>query len=155
MKKTTAAAALAGALFLTALAPQAANAQTGDELRGQSVRVEFANGTVNTVNFGADGSAQASPPTAPRSAATGSSRVNSICLQTAAGRDAGQYGMAFQACVPVQMTSDCASTSTWTALSTAPLPPPPAGRRTRGRTRLRPRRVLKTSAFPRGSGNAD
>ena len=132
MKKTTAAAALAGALFLTALAPQAANAQTGDELRGQSVRVEFANGTVNTVNFGADGSAQILAADGTPVSGNWFVQGQQICLQTAAGRECWPYTGPFQAGVPVQMTSDCASTSSWTALSTAPLPPPPVGAGERG-----------------------
>ncbi len=131
MNKTIIAAAFAGALFVTALTPQAAYAQTGDEIRGQSVRVDFADGTSNTVNFGADGTARILA--ADGTAVDGNWFVQGqqICLQTAAARECWPYTAAFQAGVPVQLTSDCASTSTWTALSTN-MPMPPAGTGERG-----------------------
>lgn len=123
-------AALGGA-FLVAV-PQAASAQmaTGEELRGHSVRVETTGGVVNTVHFDADGTARIVSQSG-NSTVAGNWFVQNqmICLQTASARECWPYQTAFQAGQPVVLTSDCSATSRWTALSTAPVAPPPEQQR--------------------------
>lgn len=125
MKKTTAAVALA---FGTVLVPQVANAQTGEEIRGQTVQVQFPDGTVNTVNFGADGSAMITGADGNTVSGNWFVENRQICLQTAAARECWPYTTAFQAGVPMQLASQCGP-STWTALSTNMPPPPPTPER--------------------------
>ena len=140
MNKKFVAAAFGGALFMVA-APQAAFAQAGQtmmgapngaELHGQSVRVEMADGTVNTVDFGADGTVRIT-------SGSGSQVVNGrwfvqnqmMCLELGGtARECWPYQAAFQANQPLALTSDCGSASRWTALGTNQMmPPPPIDRR--------------------------
>ena len=124
MKKSFAIAGLAGAM-LVAL-PQAALAQSGEEIRGHPVQVAFADGTVNTVNFNADGSATITSATGRQVQGAWGVEMGRLCLQSAAGRECWAYNAPFQANMPVTLTSEC-GTSSWTALSTNM--PPPSGQR--------------------------
>ena len=100
MKKTSLAAAFAGGLFVTALAPTAAQAQMvdGSELRGAVIRVEFADGTMNTVNFHPDGTATIQSQSGMQTV-QGRWLVqgNQLCLEVAADRrECWNYNATFQ-----------------------------------------------------------
>lgn len=123
---------LVGLLF-AAFGAQGAMAQgayqPGDELRGQSVQVET-NGEVNTVTFEADGTARIASQNGAQATGRWFTEGQTLCLELAAGsRECWPYRSAFQAGQPVELTSTCAITSRWTALSTAPLAPPPVQER--------------------------
>ena len=132
MKKTSLAAAFAGGLFVTALAPTAAQAQMvdGSELRGAVMRVEFADGTMNTVNFHPDGTATIQSQSGMQTV-QGRWLVqgNQLCLEVAADRrECWNYNATFQTGQQYVLTSQCGQ-SRWTALSTAAPMAPPSGQR--------------------------
>jgi len=124
MKKMHLAALLGGAMAGSVMFAPAASAQTmpmGAELRGATMQIAFADGVTNTVTFNPDGTASIQGPTdtvAGRWFVDGSR----LCLQTAAGRECWPYQAPFMNGQTVTLTSDCASTSQWTALSTAQPP---------------------------------
>ena len=135
MRKYRIAAGTAGALFLSIMATSNASAQTanwplGSELRGAAAQVEFNNGVVNNVNFNPDGTATITGPSGSTVNANWFVQGQSLCLQTGTGRECWPYQMAFQTGQSMTLTSDCGSTSRWTALSTQQPPVTPrAGER--------------------------
>jgi hypothetical protein len=123
VRKSRIASGMAGALFLSVMAAGSASAQTADwplgaELRGASAQVEFANGVVNNVTFNPDGTATITGPSGPTVNANWFVQGQQLCLQTGTGRECWPYQMAFQTGQSLTLTSDCGSTSRWTALST-------------------------------------
>jgi hypothetical protein len=121
MKKLHLAAAFVVAMAGSTLFAGSASAQTmpnGAELRGATATVEFANGTTNMVTFNADGTAsiQGATETVPARWYVQGGR---LCLEASGARECWPYNMAFRDGVPVTLTSDCASTSRWTAMNTA------------------------------------
>lgn len=134
MRKTLVAATLGGAALAVA-APSAAAAQsmspTGAEIAGHPVRVSFANGTSNTLYFDPSGSVRIAGP-AGEELTQGRWFVqnSNLCLEAGAGlRECWPYQAAFQPQRAVTLTSDCGSTSQWTALSTNEPAPRRAGER--------------------------
>lgn len=130
MRKTSVAAGLGGGLLAMVLGASGAAAQTawqpGSELAGHSVQVN-ANGVVNTVYFDQGGTARILTPSGREVAGRWTTENQTLCLETgAAVRECWPYATAFQAGVPVTLTSSCAVTSQWTPVSTATPPPPPA-----------------------------
>lgn len=129
MKKTYLAAAFAGAMIGSMAMAGTANAQVADgsELRGATMQVELADGVVNTVTFNPDGTAsiQGRTQTVPGRWWVEGGR---LCLEASGQRECWPYNMTFQNGQTVTLTSDCASTSRWTALSTA-APPARSGER--------------------------
>lgn len=119
-----------GAFLFAAFSAQSVSAQTapvltGAELEGHSVRVDFGNGTVNTVHFDPGGVVRIAPASGPEVQGRWLVQGQSLCLQNGLGtRECWTYRSAFQAGQPVSMTSDCAGASLWTAMSTNPPPPP-------------------------------
>lgn len=102
---------------LCALGSTAATAQSwtpGTEIAGQSVQVET-NGTVNTIMFNADGTAQIMTPSGRAIPATWSATGGNLCLSAAGGQECFPYAQAFQAGQPVTLTSSCNATSRWLA----------------------------------------
>lgn len=120
--------AFAGATALAcAFAPLgAASAQgmaNGSEIIGHSVQVE-ANGSTNTVYFDPGGNARILTAGGQEVAGRYTIANQQLCLSVSNLRECWPYQMAFQAGQPVTLTSDCAVTSRWTAVSTAPTAPP-------------------------------
>ena len=123
MKKTHLAAAFASAMAGSMMMAGTATAQTmpdGSELRGATVQVELADGVVNTVTFNPDGTAsiQGRTQTVPGRWWVENQR---LCLEAGGERECWPYNSAFQNGQMLVLTSDCAATSRWTALSTAPV----------------------------------
>ena len=136
MRKFRYAAGLAAALLGSVVAAGSASAQTADwplgaELRGASAQVDFANGVVNNVSFHPDGTATISGPGGASASGNWYVQGNQLCLQTGTGRECWPYQMAWQSGQSLTLTSDCGSTSRWTALSTQQ-PPAPARSGERG-----------------------
>jgi hypothetical protein len=122
MRKTLLTLAVGGAAIM-AVAPSSAFAQTwqpGAEIWGQPVRVSWANGVTNTLYFDQNGTVRiAGPDGTEVTQGTWTASNQSICVTLASGaRECWPYRMAFQAQQPVTLTSDCGSTSQWTALGT-------------------------------------
>lgn len=110
--------AFASALVVTAFGAGTAAAQTGAELVGHPVRVSFADGTTNTVYFDPGGAARIVGADGSQMSAQWFAQNNMMCLQSATARECWPYQTPFMANQTVTLTSDCASTSQWTALST-------------------------------------
>ena len=124
MKKMHVAALVGGAMAGSVLFAPAASAQTmpmGEELRGATMQVQFADGVVNTVTFNPDGTASIQGPS---QSVAGRWWVENqrLCLESSGARECWPYNAAFRNGQTVTLTSDCASTSQWTALSTAQPP---------------------------------
>ncbi|HEX8668252.1 MAG TPA: hypothetical protein VF727_07765 [Allosphingosinicella sp.] len=114
-------------MFATAAFAQAGS-QPGAELIGQSASIE-SGGVTNTVWFDPGGTARIVTPAGMETPAQWYVQNQQICLQSATDRECWPYQAAFQAGQPVTLTSDCGSTTRWTANSTAPMAPPPIERR--------------------------
>ena len=124
MKKMHLAALLGGAMAGSVAFAPAASAQAmpmGEELRGATVQVAFNDGVMNTVTFNADGTATIQGPT---ETVPGRWYVQNqrLCLEASGARECWPYQAAFRNGQTITLTSDCASTSQWTALSTAQPP---------------------------------
>ncbi|HEX8401133.1 MAG TPA: hypothetical protein VF628_05460 [Allosphingosinicella sp.] len=115
-----------GAMLACLAAPTAAFAQggpDGSEIIGHSVQVE-ANGTTNTVFFDPGGNARILSAAGTEVQGRWSVANQQMCLSVGSLRECWPYQQAFQAGQPVTLTSDCAVTSRWTPVSTAPTAPP-------------------------------
>ena len=127
-------AAAGGAVLACAFAPSAASAQmapNGSEIIGHSVQVQTQAGTTNTVYFDPGGNARIVSPSGTEVQGRWAVENQSLCLGAGGARECWPYRAAFQAGQPMTLTSDCASTSVWTPISTAP-PAPPARMGERG-----------------------
>ena len=121
------------AFVLAAFGAQAAAAQgayqPGDELRGHSVQIE-ANGETNTVFFDRDGTARIVSTNGAEATGRWYVEGQNLCLSLGTdARECWPYQSAFRAGQPVTLTSTCAITSRWTALSTEPMEQPVQERR--------------------------
>ncbi|HEX8641789.1 MAG TPA: hypothetical protein VF704_11630 [Allosphingosinicella sp.] len=128
MKKSHVAAAFAGALVATMFGAGSASAQAwsaGSELRGSTIQVDFPTGIVNTLQLYPDGTASIQGPGGVTVPAQWSVENQQICLMAGGERECWPYAAAMQQGQTVTLTSDCASTSRWTALSLQQPPPPP------------------------------
>lgn len=114
---------IAAAVALGAAGATSAAAQSmpmGEELYGQTVQVRSADGTLNTIRFGADGNAVISGPNiSPVDAKWGVSG-NQLCLQASGASECWNYAQRFQANRTVSLSSSCNTTAQWTALGVAP-----------------------------------
>lgn len=134
MRKTQVAAAFAAAMVATALSAGSASAQTvdwplGAELRGSTIQVDFPTGDVNTLQLYPDGTASIQGRNGTTVPAQWSIENGQICLAAGGQRECWPYATALQQGQTVTLTSDCASTSRWTALSLQQPPPPPVQER--------------------------
>ena len=123
MKKMHLAAAFIAAMAGSTMMAGSASAQAmpdGSELRGATVQVVMDNGVVNTVTFNPDGTAsiQGRTQVVPGRWYVQDQR---LCLEAEGQRECWPYQNAFRDGQGVVLTSDCAATSRWTALSTAPV----------------------------------
>lgn len=99
-------------------APAAAQANlSGDELRGHTVDVLFADGTRNAVFFGGNGQATIASPSGLRSNGTWSATGGKICLNASGASECWDYVRPFTAGQAVTLNSSCNETSQWTARS--------------------------------------
>lgn len=132
MKKSQLAAAVAGALIAT-FGASSASAQDwplGSELRGSTIQVDFPTGDVNTLQLYPDGTASIQGRNGMTVPAQWTLEGGQLCLAAGGERECWPYATAFQQGQTVSLTSDCASSSRWTALSLQqPAPPPPMQQR--------------------------
>lgn len=99
-------------------APAYANTHTvGEELRGQTVDIQFADGTRNSVFFGSTGVATISNQTGQSTNANWFAQGENICLRSGSTQECWSSANRFSAGQTVAMTSSCNSASTWTARS--------------------------------------
>ena len=120
MKKTSLAVGLAGACLM--FAPlSAAMAQMawvpGSEITGHAIQVNT-NGQISTVYFDPGGAARIVSQSGREVPATWSVQNGNLCLSTGGTSECWPYTQAFRAGQPVTLTSNCAATSEFTALST-------------------------------------
>lgn len=113
-------AAAAGAIATLPTAVSAQEVLTGDELRGHTVDVLFADGNRNAVYFGADGSASITSPAGLRSNARWSANAGQLCLNVSGTSECWDYTRRFSAGQTVSLNSSCDETSQWTARSVNP-----------------------------------
>ena len=130
MKKSHVAAAFAGALVATMMGASSASAQSmnwplGSELRGSTIQVDFPTGDVNTLQLYPDGTASIQGRSGNTVPAQWSLEGGQLCLAAGGERECWPYATAMQQGQTVTLTSDCASTSRWTALSLQQPAPPP------------------------------
>jgi hypothetical protein len=120
MRKNLVAAIVGGASLAVAVPAAAQSWTPGAEIAGHSVRVGFANGATNTLYFDPNGTVRIAGGDGME-LAQGRWFVqnNNLCIEAGAGlRECWAYQTPFQAQRAVTLTSDCGSTSQWTALST-------------------------------------
>jgi len=129
MKKLIAFAGLVFAAFGAQSAAAQGAYQPGDELRGHSVQVE-ANGQTNTVSFERDGTLRIAGQNGEQATGRWFTEGQTLCMElSTSARECWPYQAAFQTGQAVTLTSTCAITSRWTALSTEPMAPPVQERR--------------------------
>jgi len=119
MHKIIRALAVIGTIGLTTTAANAA--QTGEELHGQIVDVRFADGTTNSVFFGADGRAQINGADGQAVAANWFLGNDQICLQTASMGECWGYAQRFEAGQSYSLSSTCNEASQWTPRAVNPV----------------------------------
>ena len=131
MKKSYLAATF-GALLAASFGAGAANAQMADwplgsELRGSTHQIDFPTGDVNTLQLYPDGTASIQGRNGQTVPANWTLENQQLCLAAGGERECWPYAQALQQGQSVTLTSDCASSSRWTALSLAqpPVAPPP------------------------------
>ncbi len=132
MKKTRMAAGVFAATCISIFAAGSASAQTADgsELRGATARVELAGGVVNNVNFHPDGTATIVGRSGNSVNANWYVQGQQLCLQTSSARECWAYQGPFRNGQSLSLTSDCGSSSRWTASSVQePAAPSRAGER--------------------------
>ena len=100
----------------------AASAQglTGEELRGHTVDVVFADGSRNAVYFGSNGQATITAPTGERATGNWYVRNNQLCLGASGATECWGYANRFAAGQTINLTSTCDTASQWTARSVNP-----------------------------------
>ena len=112
--KLLAATACAAAALISA--PAAAQMMTGEELRGQTVVVDFADGTRNTVFFGSTGAATISNPTTGQTLnGNWYTQGSNLCLAAGGATECWAYTNRFAAGRAVTLASDCGQNAVWTA----------------------------------------
>ncbi|HEV2865352.1 MAG TPA: hypothetical protein VGX37_02465 [Allosphingosinicella sp.] len=134
MKKTHVAAAFAGALLATVFTAGSASAQSmnwplGSELRGSTIQVDFPTGDVNTLMLYPDGTASIQGRNGVTVPAQWTVQNQQLCLAAGGESECWPYATAFQQGQTVNLTSDCASSSRWTAVSLQQPPAPPVEQR--------------------------
>lgn len=112
----TGAAAMAAAIA----APAHADNHIGEELRGQTVDIQFADGTRNSVFFGSTGVATISNSTGQSANANWFVQGNQICMRASSATECWDTAGRFAAGQSVGMTSSCNAASTWTARGVNP-----------------------------------
>jgi hypothetical protein len=119
---------LMGSALLPFGAIAGAPGPTGAEITGHAVSVD-SSGIVNIVHFDPGGTARIVSPAGREVQGRWWVADNTLCLSVGAAKECWPYQAEFVAGQPVVLTSDCAATSRWTALSTEPPPPPPVKER--------------------------
>ncbi len=109
-----------GAAVLTVNPAQAAD-QTGEELIGRIVDVQFADGSRNTLTFGSGGDARITSADGSLSSAKWFVNNNQLCLQSGSVGECWGYAERFEAGRAFSLSSSCNETSQWTARSVNPI----------------------------------
>ena len=105
----------AALLSLGLATPAFADNHFGNELRGQTVDIQFADGTRNAVFFGSTGQATIANATGQTSTANWFVEGDKLCLSSGSATECYGYSAPFSARTPTTMTSDCNAGSVWTA----------------------------------------
>ncbi|HET9810784.1 MAG TPA: hypothetical protein VFP53_03700 [Sphingomicrobium sp.] len=107
----------------------------GSEIAGQTIQVQT-NGVMNSIYFGADGTATITTPGGTTVPGTWSAANNQLCLNANGGQECWPYAQPFQSGQQMALTSSCAQMTTFMpgALNPPPAPPmpPPAAGGERG-----------------------
>lgn len=125
MRKTITAAVVGSAIAFAAPA-MAQMAPTGQELRGHTVDVLFADGARNAVYFAPNGTATITGPSGVRAAGTWAVRNNNLCLDVSGATECWTYARRFEAGDTMTLKSSCDAVSQWTARSVNAAPAPAA-----------------------------
>lgn len=112
--------AAVAAFGATAASPAMADDHIGEELRGQTVDMVFADGARNSVFFGSTGVATISNATGQSANANWFMQGNQICLRASSATECWNYSGRFAAGQSVSMMSSCNAASTWTARNVNP-----------------------------------
>ncbi len=107
----------AAMLSLGLATPAFADDHSGNELRGQTVDVQFADGSRNAIFFGSTGTATIANATGQTATANWFVEGDKLCLSSGSATECFAYTAPFSARTPVSMTSDCNAGSMWTARS--------------------------------------
>ena len=110
----------AAAIGAATASPAMADNHIGEELRGQTVDMQFADGTRNSVFFGSTGVATISNATGQSANANWFTQGEQICLRSGAATECWNAPGRFAAGQTVSMTSSCNSASSWTARNVNP-----------------------------------
>lgn len=105
----------AALLSLGIATPAFAGDHSGNELRGQTVDIQFADGTRNAIFFGSTGTATIANATGQTATANWFVEGDKLCLSSGSATECFAYTAPFAARTPVSMTSDCNAGSLWTA----------------------------------------
>jgi len=100
----------------------------GSEIAGQTVQVQT-QGVVNSIYFGADGTATITTPSGTTVPGTWSAAGNQLCLSANGGQECWPYSQPFQPGQQLALTSSCQQVSTFLAQSTNAPMQQPAGER--------------------------
>lgn len=95
--------------------------QTGEELLGRIVDVQFADGTKNVVSFGQGGNAAITAADGSISNARWFVNGDQLCLQNGSVGECWGYTQRFQAGRSLTLSSSCDMSSQWTARSVNPI----------------------------------
>lgn len=104
----------ASAATLALAAPAHAQALSGEELRGQTVDITFADGARNSVFFGSTGMATVSNTTGQSATANWFVQGNELCLRAGAANECWNYSNRFAAGEAIELTSTCDQSAVWT-----------------------------------------
>lgn len=106
----------AGATIAMMSASAAAQTMNGDEIRGQTVEVRFADGTQNNIFFGSTGAATITNPTTGQTLnGNWYTSGNDLCLAAGGATECWDYNARFAAGRTVTLASDCNQSAMWTA----------------------------------------
>ena len=100
----------------------------GSEIAGQTVQVQT-QGVVNSIYFGADGTATITTPSGTTVPGTWSAANNMLCLSAAGAQECWPYSQPFQPGTQVALTSSCQQVSTFMPQSVNPPTQTGAGER--------------------------
>jgi len=104
----------ASAATLALAAPAQAQALSGEELRGQTVDITFADGTRNSVFFGSTGMATVSNNTGQSANANWFVQGDQLCMRAGSANECWNYSNRFAAGQAVRLTSTCDQNAVWT-----------------------------------------
>ena len=113
---------IAGAFVLSAAmaTPAMADDHSGEEIRGQTVDVTFADGSRNSIFFGSTGVATITNTAGQSARANWAVQGDRLCLRAGSATECFAYSAPFQAGRAMPMSSNCNTGSVWTARAVNP-----------------------------------